>query len=797
MRTFFALLALPLVMMGAPALIAADAQPVPAETLTHSPWPAQWITHPLAPMNEYGVLLFRKTFELTERPSRFVVHVTGDARYRLWVNGEAVSFGPQRSDSWVWHYDSVDLAPWLRAGRNVIATRVVGYGEHAPYATVGIRTGFLLQGDTALERVVDTGPSWKVRRDESIAPVPVKLPTYIVVGPGVRIDGARHPWGWETLDGDESAWEAPRTMGPGTPYGWGTDMNHWLKARTIPAMEDAVVRFASVRRAEPIEPKAGFVSGSVALEIPAHSKATILLDQGVETNAFPRLIVSGGRRGRVSLTYAEALIDEAGNKGRRDEVEGRTIAGITDEFRPDGGERREFGPLDFRTYRYLEIRIETAEDPLRLEDVHGRFTAYPFKENGAFASDDPELKRIWEVGWRTARLCAFETYMDCPYYEQLQYVGDTRIQALISLYVSGDDRLMRAAIELFDRSRIAEGLTQSRYPSVTPQVINTFSLFWIDMVHDYWMHRTDDAFVRARMTGMQSVLRWFEDRIDPQSGLLGPLEYWTFVDWTKEWPWNNTLGIGGEPEGARAGGSSIVSLQLAATLARSAELVRAFGRADLAERYDWLAAGLRDAAIKHCWDETRQLIADSPAKRSFSQHANTMAVLAGAIQGPAAADLMRRVVADRSLVQASTYFRFYLLQAMKRAGLGDAYLAQLGPWREMLALGLTTFAEQPEPTRSDCHAWSASPVYELLATVCGVQPASPGFARVIIEPHLGALRRAEGSVVHPLGLITVSYQRERDGLVARVVLPPTVKGNFVWKGASHALHEGEQILRLP
>jgi len=59
---------------------------------------------------------------------------------------------------------------------------------------------------------------------------------------------------------------------------------------------------------------------------------------------------------------------------------------------------------------------------------------------------------------------------------------------------------MRNAIELFDRSRIAEGLTQSRYPSVTPQVINTFSLFWIDMIHDYWRHRSDDALsARASM----------------------------------------------------------------------------------------------------------------------------------------------------------------------------------------------------------------------------------------------------------------------------------------------------------
>src|SRR6266851_685891 len=34
-----------------------------------------------------------------------------------------------------------------------------------------------------------------------------------------------------------------------------------------------------------------------------------------------------------------------------------------------------------------------------------------------------------------------------------------------------------------------------------------------------------------------------------------------------------------------------------------------------------------------------------------------------------------------------------------------------GPWREMVSLGLTTWAEQPEPTCSDSHAWSAHPNY--------------------------------------------------------------------------------------
>jgi hypothetical protein len=179
-------------------------------------------------------------------------------------------------------------------------------------------------------------------------------------------------------------------------------------------------------------------------------------------------------------------------------------------------------------------------------------------------------------------------------------------------------------------------LTQSRYPSVTPQVINTFSLFWVDMIHDYWMHRADEHFVAERLAGIQAVLGWFERKIDARTGLLGPLDYWTFVDWADEWSFAAKRGVGGEPEGARAGGSSIVSLQLAATLMKSAEMHRAFGEGELANQYEDVARSLREAVRQHCWDETRRMFSDSPAKKAFSQHANAMAVLAGVIEGDAA-----------------------------------------------------------------------------------------------------------------------------------------------------------------
>ncbi len=113
----------------------------------------------------------------------------------------------------------------------------------------------------------------------------------------------------------------------------------------------------------------------------------------------------------------------------------------------------------------MQLDIQTKDEPLTVDDLRATFTGYPFTRRARFEGGGPEIGRILETGWRTARLCAHETYMDCPYYEQLQYVGDTRIQCLISLFNSGDARLMRNAIQQIDDSRQSDGATMSRYPT--------------------------------------------------------------------------------------------------------------------------------------------------------------------------------------------------------------------------------------------------------------------------------------------------------------------------------------------
>jgi len=757
--------------------------------LLHQRWKAQWISHPEGPRREFGVFHFRKTFNLASVPRSFVIHVSGDNRYELFVNGARVLAGPARGDLYHWRFETLDIAPHLSAGKNALAAVVWNFAELAPMAQMTNETGLIVQGDGPGEEVVNTNASWKALKSAAVEMIPMdmgKIGGYLVVGPGERVDGSQYPWGWEARDFDDSGWKAAALISEAGPRGIRDSPSRWmLVPRNIPLMEEKVERLARIVRSKGVEASPEFLQGRAPLTIPANTHATLLLDQSYLTTAYPELVTRGGRGSEITLTYAEALWKDH-QKGNRNETEGREILGTEDHFLPEGGEHRQFRPLWWRTFRYLQIDVETRSEPLVLEDFSARFTAYPFTARASFESDDLALKKMWEVGWRTARLCAHETYMDCPYYEQLQYAGDTRIQALISLYMTGDDRLVKNAIELLHESRTPEGLTQSRYPSFLPQYIPPFSLFWIGMMHDLWCYRGESDFLRRYLPGARNALDWFESSLTP-SGLLGRPEWWNFVDWSKEF-------ADGVPSQEPDGQSAILSLQFAAALRNAADLESALGSSERAQHDRALAAKIVEAVGKTCWDPSRKLLADTAAKRTFSQHTNILAVLEDAIPAAEQPAVMKTVLSDPTLIQCTYYFRFYLFRAMKKAGLADEYLEQLGPWRKMLELGLTTWAENPEPTRSDCHAWSAHPNFDMLATVAGIEPAAAGFREVAIRPHLGSLQQLKATLPHPQGDITVSYQRKGDGLVADVTLPGKLSGWFYWRGKKTALRGGGQHL---
>ena len=575
-----------------------------------------------------------------------------------------------------------------------------------------------------------------------------------------------------------------------------------LVPRSIPQMEITEQRLQQVRSSTGMNVTSDFLKGNNSFTVPANTKLSLLLDQSFLTTAYPVLKFSKGKNAMISLSYAEGLYINEGDKidwrtqhqkGNRNETEGKRFVGLKDELISGGRDNEIFTSLMWRTYRYVKLDIETKEESLIINDLYGLYEGYPFQFNAGFTSDDDTLNKILQTGWRTARLCAHETYMDCPYYEQLQYVGDTRIQALVSLYNSGDDRLMRNAIEQIRISLMPEGITMSRYPTAHSQQIPTFSLIWISMLHDYWMYRGDINFIRKQLPVTRMVLQFFE-QYQQKDGSLKNVPYWNFTDWVSNKGWN-----AGIAPFSKDGSSAALDLQLLMAYEVAASLEKQIGMSSFADIYTKHISQLKQSIQTNYWNASKQLFSDTKEKLSYSQHCNSLAILTDIINGTAATALAQKMISDTGISKATVYFRYYLHRALDKAGLGNKYLDMLGKWKENLAMGMTTWAEIDDinRARSDCHAWGSSPNVELFRIVLGIDSDAPGFSKVKIEPHPGQLKNIAGYMPHPKGKISAEYKQASSGKWNfSIQLPEGITGVFIWKGKQHALHGGNNSFEL-
>ncbi len=755
-------------------------------------WTSQWITHPTESTLDSRKFLFRRSFELTTKPEKFIIYVSADNRYRLYVNGNYMVSGPSTSDINHYRYETLNIANRLQVGKNTIAVEVVNFGEYRKASTMTFQTAFILQGDKNNPVNINTGKAskWKVLNDAGFKSIPFvsdSLRGYYAAGPGEKLIAKKHPWNWKSTNFDDSKWLNPKlgtvefAVGRGFLFG----STWYLVPRTIPFMEESKQRFGKIARSKGVNATNNFIKGTGKLTIPAHTKASILIDQTHHTIGHPVLHFSLGKSSTIKMTYAEAMYDKDWKKGNRNVVEGKHILGYYDIIEADGGSNRSFKPIGQRTFRFIQLDIETKDEALVIDDYYNVYTAYPFKENAKFITDNKVLNAIWDASWRTLRNSAVEGFID-PYYEQLQYVGDTRIEAIVALSVDGDDRLMRKAIEMFDNSRLPSGLTASRFPSYIVQIIPTYSLLWVNMIHDHYMYKEDAAFTKKYITGMKAVIDWWSNKVDA-TGMPTKMEWWNFTDWSPGFH-------NGIPDGADDGYSASIALQFVKTLQLASEMFADLGYTEDAAKYAALEKRIRQSVFKNCFVSEKGLFAETPNKEKFSQHTNIMAILTDAIPQNEQKAMMQKILDDKSLIQTTIYYKFYLFNALQKVGMGNLYTSLLDNWTNQLDQGLTTFAETDIEPRSECHAWSASPNYHFLKIIAGIYPMSKHFKQIMIAPNFNGLNKFKAVMPHPKGEIVVDLKKVGNKVSGDIILPKGTTGIFKYNGKEVKLKSGKQCL---
>jgi alpha-L-rhamnosidase len=741
-------------------------------------WTAAWAWSADRGGHGLTVRLFRCRFVVAERPASFRVAVSADSRYRLWLDGVPLGRGPLKGTLEHYHFETYELAPLLQPGEHVLAAEVRWFGVNTPVSEVHSPVpGWLVQGPPGAG--VDTPDHWRVFALDAVSP---DTTHYIgnaqhFLNHTERVEVARWPRGWEQPAFDDAGWEQAVFSDPVeiTPQ-CGVGARRELQPRDVPLLIEEPRRFVrSIQNHREVPHRFG--ATPAGWSVPAGEAGEILLDAGALTTGYPELVFEGGAGRTVEITYAECLghwrDDGEGwgwHKGVRDDLAGEAH-GYRDTLRLDGGAFC-YEPFHWRTFWFVRIVVSAGPSPVVVHDVRYRYTTFPQDFSGArFESSDPQSTTLFRTSVRTLELCAHETYEDCPYYEQLNYIADTRLQILASYHLANDSRLARRTLRLYRDSLRPDGLVGSRVPSVYRQILPYFALIYVLTVEDYWRWTgdRDRAFVRSCLLSIDGVLWFFRERLRAD-GYVGRIPPWSMVDRAPDWD-------GGMPPAVRDGESTYLTCLYILALEAGIRLHHAVGEPSDAVRWEPLPERLRAAVRATAWSEAEGLYLEGPGRLQdgFSQHAQCLAILSGTATPAQARRILKRLSTDPALRPMHLMQSFYLARALEAAGgYGAFHDHVLERWRRMLRQGVSTWQEYPDPTRSDCHAWSSWIAVDFVSVVLGIRPGAPGWKEVCIQPLVTGLEWARGAAPTPAGPVEVEWRREGGRLRVRGATPPEV-----------------------
>lgn len=418
-----------------------------------------------------------------------------------------------------------------------------------------------------------------------------------------------------------------------------------------------------------------------------------------------------------------------------------------------------------RGFRYLALNVRNAATPVKIYDVSMSQSNYPVAEVGRFECSDPLLNDIWEISRHTTKLCMEDTFVDCPAYEQVFWVGDSRNEALVSNYIYGVQDMLKRCLRLVPGSKHQTPLFVNQVPSGWSSVIPNWTFFWAIACYEYYEQTRDKDFAVEMYEHISFTIGHYLQRIDG-NGLFN-IKGWNLLDWSPI-------------DQPNVGIVTHQNMFLVRTLRVAAEMGQLAGDQEGSARLTLAAEQLSSAINEHLWNEDKQVYIDCihvDGRRSdtISMQTQVVASLTGIAQGS------RKKVIDQYLkappehfVQiGSPFMSFFYYEALGNLGEVGLILADIRKnYGNMIVHGATTCWEQyPNFTenranpdmlsRSHCHAWSSAPAYFLGKEVLGVKSTSPGWSKVEVAPSLNGLEWARGSVPHPSGgRIDVSWKAD-------------------------------------
>lgn len=718
-----------------------------------------------------GFARFRKVITMETVPGKVLAFLSADQCYRLRVNGRTVCRGPARGYQASWPYDEVELAPFLRRGRNVISIRAYNAG----HSTFGYRSegfaGLIFAARLGRQTVVSDA-SWKCVRESGTrrdtVPYSLQLP-----GHQEAIDLRIEPPDWETASFDDSAWGTSEECRP-----WNAAPYAQLEARGIPLMREfrlqpTLLGLGNGRSARGWETTADLAglrlrekltheparSDQASFRIPATPAGdfrSFLLDFGRVVVGSVRVAVKDAAGGEtLDFLHTEAL-DASQLKPLVDANDHSRVRLANRMICRAGRHSHTF--FHHLGFRYLVITARNNRKPLDIA-VDLEACGYPLEGPGAFRSSDPELNKIWEACAHTQRICSLDAYVDTPWREQAQWWGDARIQAWNTYHLGGDPRLLRRGIRILAGQPTSDGLTYGHAPTMAHScILPDFALIWILTLWDDYWQTGETVMLEEHHDRVSSILDYFRRHTDAKTGLVTyDPRYWLFLDWTD-------IQKDGQP--ALLSLWLLQALQKLRLLLRASRLPDDFAGVPAWERR--LTASIRRHLLDRDGLVCDGLTARGKRSRKKSLQAQTLAwmcELPGLNHEKALDQILLPWVREDRVTHAppSSYWCAYPLDLLARLGYGEEVVQFIKRrWRTMAEFGSCFENFDPRPVGGDMlshsHAWSAHPIYLLMQTLGGIRQTAPAWREVSFQPVMVG-QSAEVAVPTPHGVINARWEK--------------------------------------
>ncbi len=710
----------------------------------------------------------------------FRIHVSADQQYQLFVDEVFTGRGCEQKSPENWYFESYDLT--LEKGHHSLSALVWNYGDFSPMNRMSLFPGFILISDLPYTSLLGTGIApWRVKfiNTRSFNAMQNVKGAWMSVAPYEKYD-------FNKIHSEN--WLEPNVLEQGTDVAIKQSYDrHCLVPSPLREFNSDEISFHNIIIFDNYDngqiPSGMSKLSDIPRIFPSETEKRIIIDLGNYYCAFSKLKINGGKGSQIRITWAETAFSDPEKpvKGNRNSLAGKYFRGVWDEVVLDGN-THEWSPLAWRCGRFVELHISTSNETLELERFSLQETRYPLEMDGDFECNDKFLNNLIPFCFRTLQMSAHDNFVDCPFYEQLLYAGDGRLEAQVNLAACKDDALVKKAITTLALSRDTKGFTMARWPSRSRQYIPSFSLWWIAMLHDFALWRDDKAFIKSHMATMRTLLDNFLGRINEDGFLHGKSGEWNFIDWVDDWYRKSKSGT---PPGIESSVNATYNWLFVYILGLAEKLEYYAGDDNTGKRWKKTADELSEKILKRFWLQEKGLFNEDDSGKHFSEHAQILAILSGKLEDEYIKSLKKSLLKENKLAKCSIFYKHYLCEAYAALDLPERIISEFELWNTFLKKGFKTVPETPENRtfnqRSDCHGWGSHPIYHLITNIAGIKPANMGFEKVTIKPRMGQLRKLQAKCVHPQGMISLFLKKEPDALKVKISLPPGITGDFFYE----------------